>query len=32
VYDAKRLLGDVRTMVADEKRKRGITQLAQPGE
>jgi hypothetical protein len=32
VYDAKRLLSDVRTMVADEKRKRGITQLAQPGE
>ena len=30
VYDAKRLLADVRTMVAEEKRKRGITQLAQP--
>jgi imidazolonepropionase-like amidohydrolase len=30
VYDAKRLLADVRTMVADEKRKRGITQLTQP--
>jgi hypothetical protein len=30
VYDAKRLLADVRTMVAEEKRKRAITQLAQP--
>jgi imidazolonepropionase-like amidohydrolase len=30
VYDAKRLLADVRAMVAEEKRKRGITQLAQP--
>ncbi len=30
VYDAKKLLADVRAMVAEEKRKRGITQLAQP--
>jgi hypothetical protein len=30
VYDAKKLLADVRTLVAEEKRKRGITQLAQP--
>jgi imidazolonepropionase-like amidohydrolase len=30
IYDAKRLLADVRAMVAEEKRKRGITQLAQP--
>jgi hypothetical protein len=30
IYDAKRLLSDVREMVAAEKRKRGITQLAQP--
>ena len=30
IYDAKRLLNDVRDMVAEEKRKRGITQLAQP--
>jgi predicted amidohydrolase YtcJ len=30
VYDAKQLLADVRAMVAEEKRKRGITQLAQP--
>jgi imidazolonepropionase-like amidohydrolase len=30
VYDAKQLLADVRAMVAEEKRKRGITHLAQP--
>lgn len=30
VYDAKQLLGEVREMVAAEKRKRGVTQLAQP--
>jgi hypothetical protein len=30
IYDAKKLLADVRTMVAEEKRKRGITQLVQP--
>ncbi len=30
VYDARRSLSDVRDMVAEEKRKRGITQLAQP--
>ena len=31
VFDAKKLLGDVRKMVADEKARRGITQLPQPG-
>lgn len=30
IYDARRLLNDVRDMVAEEKRKRGVTQLAQP--
>src|SRR5262245_21975900 len=30
IYDAKQLLADVRTLVAEEKRKRGLTQLAQP--
>jgi len=30
IYDAKRLLTEVREMVAEDKRKRGITQLAQP--
>jgi hypothetical protein len=30
VYDARKLLADVRAMVAEEKRKRGITQLPQP--
>ncbi len=30
VFDAKKLLGDVRRMVADEKAKRGITALPQP--
>ena len=30
VYDARQLLSEVREMVAAEKRKRGITQLAQP--
>jgi hypothetical protein len=30
VYDAKRLLADVRTMVAEEKRRRGWTSLPQP--
>lgn len=30
VYDARQLLGEVREMVAEDKRKRGITQLAQP--
>jgi hypothetical protein len=30
IYDARGLLSDVRDMVAEEKRKRGITQLAQP--
>jgi hypothetical protein len=30
VYDAKQLLADVRTMVADDKAKRGITILPQP--
>jgi len=30
IYDAKKLLGDVRNMVAEDKRKRGVTQLAQP--
>jgi imidazolonepropionase-like amidohydrolase len=30
VYDARQLLGEVREMVAAEKRKRGVTQLAQP--
>ncbi len=31
VYDAARLRADVRRMVADEKARRGITQLKQPG-
>jgi predicted amidohydrolase YtcJ len=30
VYDARQLLKEVREMVAVEKRKRGVTQLAQP--
>ena len=30
IYDARRLLNEVRDMVAEEKRKRGISQLAQP--
>lgn len=30
VYDARRLLNDVRELVAEEKRQRGITELAQP--
>jgi imidazolonepropionase-like amidohydrolase len=30
IFDARQLLADVRQMVAEEKRKRGITQLAQP--
>jgi hypothetical protein len=30
VYDAKRLLADVRTMVAEDKKRRGITTLQQP--
>lgn len=30
VFDARKLLADVRAMVADEKRKRGITALPQP--
>lgn len=30
IYDAKKLLADVRTMVADKKRERGITRLEQP--
>lgn len=30
IYDARKLLADVRKMVADEKAKRGITTLAQP--
>jgi hypothetical protein len=32
IYDAKKLLADVRAMVAEEKQRRGITRLAQPGE
>lgn len=30
IYDAKKLLTNVRTMVAEEKRKRGVTTLVQP--
>jgi hypothetical protein len=30
IFDAKQLLADVRQMVAEDKRKRGITELAQP--
>jgi hypothetical protein len=30
IYDARRLLSDVRNMVAEEKRKRGLSRLAQP--
>jgi hypothetical protein len=30
LYDARALLSDVRAMVAEEKRKRGITALQQP--
>lgn len=32
VYDAKRLLADVRTMVAEDKRKRNMSKLPQPGD
>ncbi len=32
VFDAARLRADVRRMVADEKRRRGIERLAQPGD
>ncbi|HEX2642571.1 MAG TPA: amidohydrolase family protein, partial [Thermoanaerobaculia bacterium] len=31
VFDAKKLLADVRKMVQDAKQKEGITQLPQPG-
>jgi imidazolonepropionase-like amidohydrolase len=30
IYDARQLLAEVREMVAEDKRKRGLTELAQP--